>query len=417
MIIRTNINIMITTFVIFFLSLTGIHAQQKPTDFKVNTVVIDAGHGGRDPGATGKKSVEKDIVLDISLKLGGYIKEHFPDVEVIYTRKKDVFVPLHKRAEIANKNKADLFISVHANASPDKRARGTETYFMGYHKTKENLRVAQKENAAILYEDNYKQEYNGFKPNSTESYIIFSLLQDQYLEESAEYAGFVESQFKERVHRKSRGVKRAGFLVLWRTTMPSVLVETGFISNPREERFLSSNDGRAYIASAIFRAFRNYKKEFEKNNAIYAQTSKENNSDGSKIKPNDKSPISNDSNTQDNAIENNFTTTNKTNNNATPKEESKESDGLKSNSDVTYKVQILSSPKSLPLDAHYFKGVQNVEKMKVSDEYKYLVGSASSYENILSLKKEIRKNFPGAFVVALKDGAFISVKQALKQTE
>ncbi len=236
----------------------NVYAQRG---IKISTVVIDAGHGGKDPGALGKHSREKDIVLAIALKLGHYIKQNLPDVKVIYTRKTDRFVPLYKRAEIANKNHADLFISIHCNSSTSPKPYGAETFVLGLHKNEANLEVAQKENAAILYEHNPKK-YNGFD-NSPESYISLSLFQSPYLKES-----LVEQQFKIRAGRKARGVFQAGFLVLWRTTMPSVLVETGFLSNPKEEAFLVSKTGQTYIASAIYRAFREYKTEFEKENAL-----------------------------------------------------------------------------------------------------------------------------------------------------
>jgi len=242
---------------------SAVYAQRG---VKISTVVIDAGHGGKDPGASGKHSKEKNITLAIALKLGHYIEEYMPNVKVIYTRKTDRFIPLYKRAEIANKNHADLFISIHCNASTSSRPYGAETFVLGLHKNKANLEIAQKENAAIRYENNPKK-YNGFN-NSPESYISLSLFQSPYLKESLDFANKIEQQFKTRAGRKARGVFQAGFLVLWQTTMPSVLVETGFLSNPKEEAFLLSKKGQTYIASAIYRAFKAYKIEFEKENAV-----------------------------------------------------------------------------------------------------------------------------------------------------
>ncbi len=233
---------------------------------KISTVVIDAGHGGKDPGASGKHSHEKNITLAIALKLGHYIQQYLPNVKVIYTRKTDRFIPLYRRAEIANKNHADLFISIHCNSSTSPKPYGAETFVLGLHKNAANLSVAQKENAAIRYEDNPK-EYNGFD-NSPESYISLSLFQSPYLKESLNFANKVEQQMHLRAGRKDRGVFQAGFLVLWRTTMPSVLIETGFLSNPKEEAYLLSKNGQTYIASAIYRAFKAYKTEFEKENAV-----------------------------------------------------------------------------------------------------------------------------------------------------
>jgi N-acetylmuramoyl-L-alanine amidase len=232
-------------------------------DFKVDVVVIDAGHGGKDHGTSGKIIKEKDVALKIALKVGNYIEKNIPGVKVIYTRKDDRYLPLDERADIANKNKADLFICIHANANKNVRAFGTETYVMGLHVDDNNLAVAKRENSVILLDENYQQRYEGFDPNSPESYILFTLTQSAYQSSSLSFAQKVEDQFKKRVGRVSRGVKQAGFLVLWRTTMPSVLIETGFLSNSPEEKFLSSNEGQELIASGIYRAFKEYKVEVE----------------------------------------------------------------------------------------------------------------------------------------------------------
>ncbi len=227
----------------------------------VNTVVIDPGHGGSAPGAVGRRSKEKDIVLDISLKLGAYIKQNHPDVKVIYTRETDEFVEFYRRAEIANGNQADLFISVHANAVKSPSAIGTETFVMGLHRSEASLAVARKENADILLEEDYEERYAGFDPQSPEASIIFTLYQNAHLDQSLRMASLVQQEFRERARRIDRGVKQAGFFVLYKVTMPSVLIETGFISNPREEEYLMSERGKAEIASAIYRAFRTYKEE------------------------------------------------------------------------------------------------------------------------------------------------------------
>jgi N-acetylmuramoyl-L-alanine amidase len=231
-------------------------------DFKVDVVVIDAGHGGHDPGTSGKKSREKDVALKIALKVGNYIEKNFPDVKVIYTRKTDKYLPLDERAAIANKNKADLFICIHANSLPGSKAIGTETYVMGLHKDQSNFEVAKRENSVILMDENYQERYEGFD-NTPESYILFSLTQSAYQESSLMFAKKVEEQFKNRVGRPSRGVKQAGFVVLWKTTMPSVLIETGFLSQPTEEQFLAAEEGQNLLASGIYRAFKDYKSEVE----------------------------------------------------------------------------------------------------------------------------------------------------------
>jgi len=233
-------------------------------DFKVGKVVIDAGHGGHDPGTVGKKYKEKDIALSIALKVGAYIEANVKDVSVIYTRKDDTYIPLDMRAEIANKHKADLFISIHVNSMPSNNTTyGTETWVMGLHKSESNLEVAKRENSVILLDQDYKERYEGFDPNSAESYILFSLTQDAYQQSSLKMAGKVENQFRARVGRNSRGVKQAGFVVLYKTAMPSVLVETGFISNKAEEDYLGSEKGQELIASGIYRAFKEYKFEVE----------------------------------------------------------------------------------------------------------------------------------------------------------
>jgi N-acetylmuramoyl-L-alanine amidase len=231
--------------------------------YSVKKVVIDAGHGGHDPGCVGAHSYEKDIALSICLKLADAIREKHPDVQVILTRSTDVFIPLHERARIANKNAADLFISVHCNAMPKgAQAQGSETYVLGPHKKDENLQVALRENSAVLLEENYESIY-GFDPNSPEAHIIMSMFQNAYLEKSILFADKVEKHFKNSANRHSRGVKQAGFLVLRETAMPSALIETGFLSHSEEEKFLRTDEGQRQMAQAILAAFSDYKVEME----------------------------------------------------------------------------------------------------------------------------------------------------------
>jgi N-acetylmuramoyl-L-alanine amidase len=227
LIVRSSV-ILLLLFAFCFASKKG-YAQSD--HYTIKTVVIDAGHGGKDPGAVGKSVKEKDVVLSIALKLGGYIEKYFPSIKVIYTRKTDVFIPLGTRSDIANHNKADLFISIHANANNNPKIRGTETYTLGLHKTKENLEVAMKENAVMLYEDDYSTKYEGFDPNNPASYIIFNLMQGINRDKSISLAELTEFQFKTRVGRHSRGVREAGFWVLKQVSMPSILVEVGFVSS------------------------------------------------------------------------------------------------------------------------------------------------------------------------------------------
>jgi N-acetylmuramoyl-L-alanine amidase len=232
-------------------------------EYKVDVVVIDAGHGGKDPGTHGKNSKEKDVALKIALKLGKYIEQNLPDVKVIYTRKNDTYLAYHERPVIANKHKADLFICIHANWNPNEKAHGTETYVMGLAKEEKNFAVAKRENSVILLDENYKEHYEGFDPESPESYILFSLTQSAFQESSLNFANKVESQFKKNTGMPSRGVKQGPFWVLWSTAMPSVLIETGFLSNPAEEKYLLSSQGQNAIALGIYQAFKEYKSEVE----------------------------------------------------------------------------------------------------------------------------------------------------------
>ena len=250
-------SILFITTLLFFVSASA------NNNFSIKTIVIDAGHGGKDPGATGPgKTNEKDIALVVALKLGDYITRNFPEVNVIYTRKTDVFLELHERAEIANKAKADLFIAIHVNSSPNADNYGTSSYVLGLHRTEANLDVAKRENSVILLEDDRDKNYE-FDPNSPEGHIIMSMKQNAFLDQSIDLASKVENQFENYSKRKSLGVKQAGFYVLYKTTMPSLLAEIGFISNPEEEKFLQSVKGQDQIATALLNAFKDYRMEME----------------------------------------------------------------------------------------------------------------------------------------------------------
>ena len=239
--------------------LTSFH--RPPVDNTVDFLVLDPGHGGQDPGAVGLKQNEKTVVLEVSLRTQRLFKELQPDTRVELTRTKDEFVGLMERAEYANKRKADLFISIHCNANPNKTAYGSETFAMGLHKEDANMSVMMAENSSILLEANYKEKYDNFNPRSQESYIMFSLMQNAFLRQSLRLAGKLETQYKNYANRYSRGIKQAGFLVLWKTSMPAVLTEIGFISNAAEEKFLISDEGQAYIANSIYKAVKEYQNE------------------------------------------------------------------------------------------------------------------------------------------------------------
>ena len=352
--------------------------------FSVKTIVIDAGHGGKDGGCLGSHSNEKTVALAIALKLGAYIEENFPDVKVIYTRKTDVFIELNERANIANRAKADLFICIHANAGGPS-AMGTETYAMGLHVSSANLKVAQRENSSILMEDDYEKKYENFDPNSAESYIIFSMQQNAHLAQSLSFAGKIQKQFTERVGRKNRGVKQAGFLVLYKTAMPSVLIETGFLTNKEEEKFLASEIGQEYLASAIYRAFKSYKKEIELKNKSAVEDKQE--------------PVIK----KETAV-------------IDPKKEKKNKKNKKEDIEkgIVFKVQIATSSEKKELKPVNFNGVEDVTLYQAGGLYRYTVGHEKSVgdANVLQLKMK-SKGFTDAFIVAFKDGKRIPLSEAI----
>lgn len=236
---------------------------QEVQSYKVKTVVIDAGHGGKDPGCHGKSHKEAEITLKVALELGKIISRELPEVKVIYTRKVNKFVELHDRATVANKNNADFFISIHCNANPNNAITGTETYTMGMHKTEGNLEVAKRENAVVLQEENYLEKYEGFDPNSPLAHILFMNYQNAFMENSIKFADKAERYMSEKTGMKSRGVRQAGFLVLWKTTMPSALVEIGFLTNSSDEKIIGTADGQKKIAEGIFEGFQAYKEDIE----------------------------------------------------------------------------------------------------------------------------------------------------------
>ncbi|MGE0078793.1 MAG: N-acetylmuramoyl-L-alanine amidase [Bacteroidales bacterium] len=380
--IRIRFFLKINVFLV--LSLTLLSKQticQNTGTYNVKTIVIDAGHGGKDAGAVGLISLEKDLALKIALKVGTYIEKNFPDVKIIYTRDKDVFIPLDERSRIANSANADLFISIHCNSNRNKTPYGTETYVMGLSKSDANLNVALRENAVITYEDDYSSKYEGYDPSSSESFIIFSMLQNAYLDQSLNFASMIQSDFKNKANRKDRGVKQERFLVLWKTTMPSVLIEVGFLSHPKEEQFLNSSQGQEYIASSIYRAFKEYKKNVDDRN--------------------------------------NLTTKNHFNHTT------KENEGTKTNltfqnqetnlTQIVFKVQVLASSKKLQQNTEQLKDLKNVEEIETNGIFKYCVGNMQSYDEILSFCHEIKKIYPDAFVIALKEGIQIPLDKAIQE--
>ena len=341
------------------------------------TLVIDAGHGGHDAGALGTFSKEKNINLNVALAFGRLVENNCPGVNVIYTRKTDVFIPLHQRADIANRNKADLFISIHTNALPKgAKAMGLETYTLGMHRASDNFDVAKRENSVILIEQDYKQHYEGFDPSSSESYIMFEFLQDKNMAQSVELAKMVQKRTCAAAARPNKGVKQAGFLVLRETSMPSCLIELGFISTPSEEQFLNSDEGIANMGSGIYQAFCDYLAKYDKSFTV-------------PFKPE-------------------F---------AEMKEEKKEQpqpEEVKDEAPV-FKVQILTSNVKLKSDSRQLKGRDDADFYMDGNIYKYTVGASTNYNEIYRLRKQLLAQFPEAFIIAFKGGQRMDVQKAIRE--
>ena len=356
---------------------TSFTDDKKKTNSKIRTIVIDPGHGGKDSGTMGTKRFkiyEKHVALAVSLKLGDYIKNAFPNVDVVYTRDSDIFLELNERTELANNVNADLFISIHCDGFTNSTPSGASVFVMGMSKLKANMDIAIRENSAIYMEDNYQQKYEGFDPKSAESYIVFSLLQNTHLNQSLKIAEEVEKEFSTKANRKSRGVKQAPFYVISRTNMPSILIECGFLTNFKEEEYLHSEIGQEYIASAIFRGFKAYKKNFE----------------GTISEKELKEPI---------AVKEARIKT------PAPKKEI-------TIEKVVFKVQIGTYLKSMLNDA-LFKEI-NAEQQFINGTFKYYVGNETDKSSVDKLKNQLReKGFKGAFVLAFYKGERISTKEAL----
>ena len=368
---------------LLFLPLCTSHLWGK--DF---VVVIDAGHGGHDPGAIGKISKEKNINLNVALKVGNLIKNNCDDVKVFYTRSKDVFIPLDRRAEIANNAKADLFISIHTNALANNRtAKGASTWTLGLAKSDANLEVAKRENSVILYESDYQTRYAGFNPNSAESYIIFEFMQDKYMEQSVHLASLMQKQFRHTCKRLDRGVHQAGFLVLKASAMPSILIELGFISTPEEERYLNSETGATTMAKGIYHAFLNYKREHE-----------------IRLTGVSKTVIPTEQKEQDIEKENDR-----------PVTVQKVAESATNDNEITFKIQILTSSKPLAKNDKRLKGLKGVDYYKEKDIYKYTYGASGDYNKVLRTKRTITAKFKDAFIIAFRDGEKMNVNEAIAE--
>ena len=407
---------------------------------KPMTVVIDPGHGGKDPGAVNKSIYEKDIVLKIGLKLGKLINENVSEVKVLYTRSTDIFVPLIERSKFANKHKADLFISIHANSGGPPATRGTETFVLGLHRSKENLEVAKKENSVILLEEDYSKTYAGFDPNSSESYIMFELVQDIYMDQSLSFADAIQNQFKSRFATPNRGVKQAGLLVLSQSSMPSVLVEAGFLSNQAEANYLNSSEGQQNIAVAILEAFKKFKaKNLSVPSAPIAEKQKNTDNQATTLKPKqeteikaeviekDQEPeISLEPDTHANKISLGKTDLGaqvsksvsdqpnipqqkiQTPDNTAKQEASPEIQGN------YYSVQIGANTTPIEPVPGNFKGLKEVRREKTDKYYRYYIGKESSLALITPIWKQIKLKFPQAFIVSFVDGKRIIINNSLK---
>ena len=384
------------------------------------TLVIDAGHGGHDTGAPGKFSKEKDINLKTALAFGKYVEQNCPDVKVIYTRKKDVFVELKDRAGIANKAKADLFISIHTDALENNSvARGMTTYTLGMHRAKDNLDVAQRENSVILIEKNYKETYQGFDPNSAESYIIFEFMQDKNMQRSVDLATFIQNKTCQAADRPSRGVKQAGFLVLRETSMPSCLVELGFITTPAEEKLLSEDVTIDNIAKGIYNAFVEYKKKYD-NNITVPYKAEEPTINIVDVVPGQEKKEEVRAEKPDKTVkaEEKEEKTEGKKKKEKEEEEKEKTLYVASGDNVgvpVFKVQILATDKPFKKGDAHFKGRTDYNQYTENGMTKYTIGETTDYNEILRLKSELQATFGDCFVVAFKEGQKMNISEAIKE--
>jgi N-acetylmuramoyl-L-alanine amidase len=424
------------TFLMLLIGISlSLNSYSLPLANQINkqmVVVIDPGHGGKDPGAINKGIREKDVVLGVGIKLGKFLNENFSDVKVIFTRNTDVFVPLIDRSRIANKNKADLFISIHANICGTPSIRGTETFTLGPARLKENFDVAKKENSVILLEEDYNTTYEGFDPNSAESYIMFANYQESYMNQSLSFANDIQQHFDSRSEGINRGVKQAGFLVLRQSSMPSVLIETGFLSNASEANYLKSEEGQRTIALSIFEAFKKFKaRNFSGDEQIAAKTEtvKTNKPEKPVIKPDTASLIAdkNDKSNSETKIDTTKPVVNselKTSQMAAsakqkatevqPTQQNTTAENKLTENNTYYSIQIAASTTSVePIPAN-FKGLKNIRREKTDKYYRYYIGNESSAGNLTTLLQQIRLKYPQAFIVSFVNGQRIVLNTETK---
>lgn len=364
------------------------HAQK----FKV---VLDPGHGGKDFGAVRSNYVEKKIVLDVALRVGKILEKE-KSIDIVYTRKSDVFIELKRRSQIANEEKADIFVSIHANAATSSDASGTETFVMGNSKTASNLEVAKKENAVITLEDDYKTSYAGFDPNKPESLIGLTLVQEQYIAQSIELASKIQGKFTNELKRKNRGVKQGPFWVLHGAFMPSILIELGFVSNPEEGAYLNSDDGREELARSIANAILDYKKQYHSANSMknVSNERSETNNVEETNKARESKPVEEPAKTSSIDI-------------SGPEKETKQG--------VSFMVQIAASGKEISTSPSNFKGLSRVKVVKEGTTFKYYYNETTDIDRARkSLEEAKNKGYSSAFLVAFKNGKKVSIQEALK---
>ena len=414
----------ITLFIVFFVLFVA-------TSWAANgrfTLVIDAGHGGHDAGALGAISKEKDINLNVALAFGRYVEQNLPDVQVIYTRKTDVFIPLHQRADIANKAKADLFISVHTNSVvPGHYAKGFQVYTLGMHRAKDNLDVAMRENSVISMEKGYQQTYQGFDPKSSESYIMFEFMQNSNMEKSVELARLIQRSVCSSANRIDKGVHQAGFLVLRESYMPSCLIELGFITAADEEEFLNSPDGIDAMAKGIYNAFVKYKNMYDMHIVVPYKSADNRKISVTRVIP---TPPTGQMNlvTPSTKPQQTKKSTAKKEIKETPKKEATPvptkrttTDGKKDNkasvsvNALIFKVQVIASNRQLRSGCEQFKGHKDIECVQEGSFYKYTIGSSTNYNEIARLREKLKKDFPQAFVIAYKGGNRMDTNEAINE--
>lgn len=379
------------------------------------TLVIDPGHGGHDAGARGAISMEKNINLTVALRFGKYVEQNMPEVRVIYTRKQDVFIPLHERANIANRANADLFISVHTNALPaGKVARGFETYTLGMHRAKDNLDVAMRENSVISMEKGFEQTYEGFDPKSSESYIIFEFIQGKNMERSVDLARMIQRSVCDSGCRPDKGVHQAGFLVLRETSMPSCLIELGFITTPDEERLLNDNAKVDDIAKGIYEAFAKYKNKYDRSVSVPYRAANRQESTLPKIVPDSyKEEAENKRVKKQEPVRR--TRASKTD------DSDRKADTVASQSRIApkdapvFKLQIFVGNRNLRKGDAHFKGETEFDSFQEGNLVKYTLGASTNYNEIYRLRKEKMEKFPEAFIIAFKNGKKYDVNQAIRE--